>query len=79
MVGQHGARAEVILIAHHEPAGQHADGSLEHAHVDVHRKHGYILAFDERRRKGDDRWIVAAQKFLHIRDLRTSPRVCRGE
>ena len=59
----------MIVFADHETSGKDSDATFEHAHVYVHLKASYILPLEKGGGKGNDRWICAAQKFLHIRDV----------
>ena len=60
VVAQHGAGEEQVLVHHHQPPRHYAYGSFEHAHMDVHFKHAYILTLKEGFGEGDGGWIVAA-------------------
>ncbi len=75
MVPHDRTRPEQVPLMHHEPPRQYADGSLEHAHMDVHLEAVYILALQERRGKGDQRRIVGAQKLSH--ESKVKDRVAR--
>ncbi len=57
----------MVAVGHHQAARQNADAAFKDAHVDVHLKHPYILAFEKGRGKGDDSGVVGAQKLSHPR------------
>jgi hypothetical protein len=58
-------RLAQVLLAHHEAAGQDADGAFEDAHVVVEREAIYTLAAQERGGEGDDGRVRGAQELPH--------------
>ena len=73
VVPQDGARAEVILWPHHNPAWKDADRSFQDAHVDVHFEHVYILAVEQGRGEGDHSGVVGTQKLSHSFRIKGRP------
>jgi octaprenyl-diphosphate synthase len=60
----------VILVGDHQAARQYAKAAVQRAHVDVHHKAGYTLAFKQGLGKGDHGGIVGAQQKLHAMGVR---------
>lgn len=56
----------MILVTHHKTARQYAYAAFEDAHVDVHRKAVYTLAFEKGGGERNDRRIGCFQKLSHI-------------
>lgn len=60
----------MILIAHHDPAGQDSDAAFEDAHVYVQLEAVYTFAVQDGLGECDDGDVVCAQKLFHILDVR---------
>ena len=64
----------MVTRPNHQAPREYSNATFKNAHVYVQREARYIFALQEGGSKGDDRWIGAAQKFLHIRDVGQSGR-----
>ena len=60
----------MIRVPHHQPARQYANGSFQHAHVDVHLKGGYTLSLKKGCRECYLCRVSGAQKLFHIPRLK---------
>ena len=56
----------MIIDVDKQTAREDANAAFEDAHIYVHFEAFYILPLKKGGGKGDDRWIGAAQEFLHI-------------